>query len=126
MSDYDKMYQDQKEAGTLRHMAPRMLKLKKDEVVCGKYVGRELIKSKDSKMPDYHVYTFERVEEMVRFPVSGHFDKNMGALIKPGGVYAITFLGKQDIGKGKQFKEIDVMVLQDPPDEDNKTGVESA
>jgi len=126
MSDYDQMYQDQKEAGTLRHMAPRMLKLKKDEVVAGKYVGRELVKSKIAKYPDYYMYTFERVEEVVRFPISGHFDKNMGALIKPGGVYAITFLGKQDIGKGKQFKEIDVMVLQDPPDDDNDTGVESA
>lgn len=126
MSDYDKMYQDQKEAGALRHMAPRMLKLKRDEVVCGKYVRRELLKSKDSKMPDYFVYTFERVEETVRFPVSGHFDKNMGALIMPGGVYAITFLGKQDIGKGKQFKEIDVMVLQDPPEGDSGEVVESA
>lgn len=126
MSDYDKMYEEQKEAGTLRHMAPRMLKLKKDEPVAGKYMGRELLKSKDAKMPDYYVYTFERVEETVRFPVSGHFDKNMGALIQPGGVYAIVFLGKQDIGKGKQFKDIDVVVLQDPPDEDNGTGSESA
>jgi len=126
MSDYDKMYQDQKEAGTLRHIAPRMLKLKKDEVISGKYVGRELIKSKDPKMSDYYMYTFERVEDVVRFPVSGHFDKNMGALIQPGGVYAIVYLQMQQLGPKKQFKDVDVMVLQDPPEEDNETGVESA
>lgn len=115
--DYDKMYEEVKKSGNMRHMAPRQLKLKEGDVVVGKYLARELLKSKDSKMPDFYVYTFERTNETVRFPVSGVFDRGLGAQLKEGGIYALEYRGKLDIGKGKQMNEIDVIIISEPDDD---------
>jgi len=112
--DYDKLYEEAKEKGNLRHLAPRQIKLKEGDVIVGKYLGRELFKSKESKMPDFYIYTFERTDETVRFPISGAFDKNLGARLMEGGIYALDYRGKLDIGKGKSFKEIDVIVISEP------------
>jgi len=115
--DYDKMYEDVKKSGKERHMAPRQLKLKEGDVIVGKFIGRDLLKSKDSKMPDFYVYTFERTSETVRFPVSGAFDNSLGAQLKVDGIYALEYRGKLDIGKGKQMKEIDVIIISEPGDD---------
>lgn len=112
--DYDKMYEDVKKSGKVRHMAPRQIKFKQGDVIVGKFLGRELLKSKDSKMPDFYVYTFERSEETVRFPISGAYDKSDGANLKEGGVYALEYLGMLDLGKGKQFKEVDTIIITEP------------
>ena len=112
--DYDKMYAEAKAKGTARHLGPRQIKLKEGEVIVGQFLGRDLIKSKKPKMPDFYVYSFERTEETVRFPVSGAFDKGDGARLKVGGVYALEYMGKLDIGQGRQMKEIDVIVIAEP------------
>lgn len=112
--DYDKMYEEQKKAGTLKHMRPRQIKLKEGQVIVGKFLGREQFKSKDAKMPDYFVYTFERMEDTVRFPISGNYDKTDGESLIVEGIYAIDYKGKVDIGKGKQFKEVDTIIISEP------------
>jgi len=112
--DYDKMYEDAKASGNLKHMAPKQIKFAEGDVIVGKFLGRELIKSKEPKMPDFYVYTFERTEETVRFPVAGSYDKGDGALLKEGGVYALEFVGMRDIGKGKQWKEVDTIIITEP------------
>ena len=112
--DYDKMYEEAKAAGNLHHMAPRQIKFKEGDVICGKFLERELLKSKDSKMPDFYVYTFERNDETVRFPISGAYDKSDGANLKEGGVYALEYLGMLDLGKVKQFKEVDTIIISEP------------
>ena len=116
--DYDKMYEDVKKSGKVRHMAPRQIKFKEGDVIVGKFLSRELLKSKDPKMPDFYVYTFERSEETVRFPISGAYDKSDGANLKEGGVYALEYLGMLDLGKGKQFKEVDTIIITEPGDEE--------
>jgi len=112
--DYDAMYEEVKKSGKVRHMAPRQIKFKEGDVIVGKFVERELLKSKDPKMPDFYVYTFERSEETVRFPISGAYDKSDGANLKVGGVYALEYLGMLDLGKGKQFKEVDTIIITEP------------
>ena len=111
--DYDKMYEDAKKSGKLKHMAPKQIKFKEGDVICGKFLGREQMKSKDPKMPDYYIYTFERTEETVRFPISGSYDKGDGSLLKVDGVYALDFVGIRDIGKGKQWKEVDTIIISE-------------
>ena len=112
--DYEKQYEELKASGKARHMAPRQLKFKEGDVIVGKFLEREQLKSKDPKMPDFYVYTFERNEETVRFPVSGAYDKGDGANLKEGGVYALEYLGMLDLGKGKQFKEVDTIIISEP------------
>ena len=120
--DYDKMYADVKASGEVRHMRPRQIKFKEGDVIVGKFLGRELLKSKDPKMPDFYVYTFERTNETVRFPVSGVFDKSDGAALIENGVYALEYLGKLDLGKGKEMKEIDTIIISEPEDETEPGG----
>ena len=124
--DYDKMYEDAKASGKMRHMAPRQIKFKQGDVICGKFLERELLKSKDPKMPDFYVYTFERNEETVRFPISGAYDKSDCANLKEGGVYALEYLGMLDLGKGKQFKEVDTIIISEPGEKTEGVVTESA
>jgi len=120
--DYDKMYEEVKKSGKVRHMAPRQIKFNKGDIIVGQFLGRELLKSKDPKMPDFYVYTFERSEETVRFPISGAYDKSDGANLKVGGVYALEYLGMLDLGKGKQFKEVDTIIITEPGENGEEGG----
>lgn len=115
--DYDKMYEESKAAGTLKHMRPRFMKLKEGDVIAGRFLGRELVKSKDPKKPDYYIYNFERTNEEVRFPVSGHYDQNDGARLKEGGIYALEYRSKLDLDKGKTFKDVDTIIISEPGDD---------
>jgi len=119
-TDYDAMYEEVKKSGNVRHMRPRQIKFKEGDVIVGKFLGREELTSKDPKMPNFFVYTFERANETVRFPVSGVFDKNDGSNLKVGGVYALEYLGKLDLGKGKEMKEIDTIIISEPEDEEGE------
>jgi len=111
--DYDKLYEEAKKAGKLKHMAPKQIKFKEGDVICGKFLGREEMQSKDPKMGPYYIYTFERTEETVRFPISGSYDKGDGSLLKVDGVYALDFVGIRDIGKGKHWKEVDTIIISE-------------
>jgi len=125
--DYDKLVADAVASGKARHMAPKQIKLVLGDRIAGKFLGRELITSKNSKMPDFFVYTFERTEETVRFPVSGAFDKGQGSQLKEGGIYGLEYREKMDIGGGKTFKDIDVIVVSEPGEdiEEDEDGEEN-
>jgi len=124
--DYDKMYKEAKAAGNLHHMAPRQIKFKKGDVVVGKFLGREELKSKDPKMPDYYVYMFERNDETVRFPISGAYDRADGASLKEGGVYALEYLEMHQLGPKKQWKEVDTIIISEPGNGEEGVVTESA
>jgi hypothetical protein len=117
MADYEQMFEEAKKSGNLRHMRPQQIKLKEGDVIVGKFLGREAIKSKDTKMSDYYMYTFERTDQTVRFAVSGHYDTHDGAQLKVDGVYALEYRGKLDLDKGKTFKDVDTIIITEPKDE---------
>jgi len=124
--DYDKMYEEAKASGSLRHMTPKQIKFKKGDVIVGKFLERELLKSKDPKMPDYYIYIFEQNNETVRFPVSGAYDKADGASLKEGGVYALEYLEMHQLGPKKQWKEVDTIIISEPDDGGEGVVAESA
>jgi len=124
--DYDKMYEEAKASGNLHHMTPRQIKFNKGDVICGKFLNRELLKSKDPKMPDFYVYTFERKDETVRFPISGAYDKSDGSLLKEGGVYALEYLEMHQLGPKKQWKEVDTIIISEPDEATEGVVAESA
>jgi len=116
--DYEKLLKEAESAGTAKHLAPQMIRLKKGDTVVGTYLGRDEVESKDSKMPNYFMYRFECTQGPVRFKTSGSYDQGQGASLKIGGVYAIRYLDMVDLGNKKQFKELDTIILSEPGDDE--------
>ena len=116
--DYEKLLKEAESAGTAKHLAPQMIRLKKGDTVAGTYLGRDEVESKDPKMPNYFMYRFECTSGPVRFKTSGFYDQGQGAQLKIGGVYAIRYLEMVDLGKGKHFKELDTIILPKPGDDE--------
>jgi len=46
--------------------------------------------------------------------------------LKEGGVYALEYLGMLDLGKGKQFKEVDTIIISEPGEASEGVVTESA
>ena len=116
--DYEKLLKEAESAGTAKHLAPQMVRLKKGDTVVGAYLGRDEIESKDAKMPNYFMYRFECTQGPVRFKLSGSYDQGQGSQLKIGGVYAIRYLDMVDLGNKKQFKELDTIIITEPGDDE--------
>jgi len=121
--DYEELLKQGEKAGTVKHLAPQMIRLKKGDMIVGEYLGREELESKDSKMPNYFMYHFECTNGPVRFKLSGSYDQGVGVKLKIGGVYAIKYLNMVDLGNKKQFKELDTVIISEPSGQ--KNGVDS-
>lgn len=101
--------------GAAKAVSEQQLKLEEGQDLVGRFLERELIKSKKSRMPDFYRYRFELDEGPATVIFSNSFDKMDGARLKPGKIYFIKYEGKQNISGGRAFKRYTVFLI--PEDE---------
>ena len=104
-----------KSAGHIESLTARLIKWSKGTRVVGRYLGRELRKSKKAKLPDYYSYNIETDSGPMAFLGGQAFDANAGAKMVEGEIYDITFEGKVEIGGGHTFNQFTVLHIQAEP-----------
>jgi hypothetical protein len=97
----------QKEGKAERITASRVV-LKEKDVVFGRYLGRDLIESKDKKMKSSYSYRFEGDTGPFTMFMSSAFDDKHGESMQEGALYRVEYKGKLNISGGHTFKDFDV------------------
>lgn len=108
MRTYQKMYQDAVKTKVVKQLTPTFLKWEKEgQRVIGAFVSSNPVKGKLGLDP-YNQYIFETDEGMVKFSMGRNADGEVGGSLARGGVYAITYLGKDRIEGGRSVNRFTV------------------
>jgi len=98
---------------TVERLTTEIYKFVEGNILIGKFESRELIKSKDKKLPDFYRYYFDTDEGPVSVLFSGAFDRDTGAKLKGGCVYQFTHKGILKLAGNKQFKQIETLLISE-------------
>lgn len=102
---YKELLKAARDQNAARNLVAKYVKLDKEGVeVIGKYMGFVVIPAKKN-MPEYKQYLFDTDDGAVKFAPGNNFDGSTGAMMSVGGVYALTYKGKRDIGAGHKVNE---------------------
>jgi len=119
---YAEKFARMKEAGTLKRLAPKLLKFAEGMTIVGEYVTREIVKSKNDDIPDSYRYIVDTDDGLVSFFVSNAFDRSQGALLIEGKPYAFVNNGKIPWKEGQTMWDIAAFPLfGDNKDEEEET-----
>ena len=99
--------------GTVERLTTEIYKFVEGNVFVGKFQSRELVKSKDPKLPDFYRYYFDADDGPVSVLFSGAFDRDTGPKLKGGCVYQFTHKGTIQLGPKKQFKQIQTLLISE-------------
>jgi len=113
-------------AGSVERLTTEIYKFVEGNILIGKFINREIVKSTKKNLPDFYRYYFDTDDGPVSVLFAQAFDNDTGAKLKGGCVYQLTHKGKIDISGGRQFKQIETLLiseaeeheeeeLQDPP-----------
>lgn len=125
MSTYKEMYAKAKKEESLKQLTPVYQEWKKPEdQVIGAFISKGTVES-SAGGGQYYQYVFETDEGNVKFHMGRASDNDVGAVLVPGVIYAITFLGKEEISGGRRVNKFNVEELGPtgdfaPPASDNK------
>lgn len=90
---------------TARELAPVFVQWKEEgHTIVGRLLSKSTIKSRQSG-GEYTDYVVETDEGAVHFACGNQFDEKIGSSLTIGKVYAWTFNGKRDIGKGRRVND---------------------
>lgn len=106
--NYQEALAKAKKAGSVNRLSSNRKDLAIGDEIVGKFLHRDLIKSKQKEYPDSYRYSFDLDEGPADLFFSGHFDKTVGADFHEGCVYHIRYDDKLDIGKNQTFKKYTV------------------
>ncbi len=123
---YTERYKAAIAAKTARELAPVFLKFEEEgTTVVGKLLSKTTIKSRQSG-GSYNDYVVDTDEGTVHFACGNQFDERIGNSLGIGNVYAWTYKGKRDIGKGRRVNEfscqhvpVEGELFDVPPREEN-------
>ena len=102
---YGDAYKAAKAAKSTRELSPVFVKWEEEgQAVVGKLLNRSLVKSRQSGS-EYADYVVDTDDGVVHFACGNQFDEKVGNNLVPGKVYAWTFHGKRDIGKGRRVND---------------------
>lgn len=118
MNSYAEQYANAKKAGELRRLAPKLIKFEEGAVIVGRYVDREIVKSKNEEIPDSYRYIVDTDDGLVSFFISNAFDRSQGGLLKPDKVYAFENRGKVPWKETQSMWDIAVYPLNGEEDEE--------
>lgn len=104
--------------GSVERLTTEILKFEDGDTLIGKFLSRESVASKRKKLPDFFRYNFDTDNGPVNVLFSGAFDNDVGGRLKIGGVYQFKHKGLVKISDGRQFKQIETLLIAEP--EDNK------
>ncbi len=108
---YKQMYKDMKKANQVQKLDTDYVKFTKEgQSVLGCLVATIPTKGKMNK-GQYNQYLFETDDGPIKCAFGAAFDKQTLPLLHFGGVYNITYKGKEDIGAGQKVNRFEVLEL---------------
>ena len=94
--------------GSAVNLTPDFEKLRAvGDNVTGKYLSKTVIPAKNNK-PEYNQYVFDTDDGHVKFSLGSNADREIGASMEIGGIYSITFTGKESLTGGRTVNKFDV------------------
>jgi hypothetical protein len=104
------------------NIEPVFVKIESEgQEIVGRYLSRIEVKGKE-KMGNVFYYTFETDTGAVKTRFGQAFDNTMGAMLKAGTIYAITYKGKKDIGHNQTVRQYETLEIPDDVAEDPQPG----
>lgn len=111
---YQDMFEQAEKAKTGRALSAAYVEFKKAGTqIVGKLVSRNPVSSSQGE-GSYNQYLFETDKGMVKCALGTATDNEAGSMMGQGGVYSITFKGKEDIGRGRKINKFDIFEIQAP------------
>lgn len=104
--------------GAVERLTTEIYKFVEGNVLIGKFLSREKVLSKDKKLPDFFRYHIDTDDGPVSVLFSGAFDNDTGAKLKGGAVYQFTHKGNMKISGGREFKQIETLMIAAQPEHD--------
>lgn len=110
---YKKMYEEAQKTGAVKDLKPEFFKFEKEG---DSIIGRlKSIVHLDSSLTaeGYNHYIFETDEGMIKFPLSGYNDKEIGTQLRKNHVYYIEYKGTVKLEQGRKLKDFHVVEVKD-------------
>jgi len=99
------MYEKAAKEKGLKQLTPVYQEWKKpNDQVVGAFVSKGLVQS-SAGGGEYYQYVFETDDGNVKFHMGRASDTDVGAVLTPGVIYAITYLGKEEISGGRRVNK---------------------
>ena len=124
MQTYKQMYEKAQKDKSLKQLTPVYQEWKKpNDQIVGAFISKGEVES-SAGGGRYYQYVFQTDDGNVKFHMGHAADNDIGAVLTPGVIYAITFLGKEEISGGRRVNKFNVEELgtegsyvPDPPAE---------
>jgi len=100
-------------AKSVERLTTEIYKFVEGNILIGKFISREIVKSKKKDLPDFFRYYFDTDDGPVSVLFSQAFDNDTGAKLKGGCVYQMTHKGVIDISGGRHFKQIETLLISE-------------
>jgi len=112
---YKDQYKKAKEEKTLENVSPEFMKFtEKGAQIVGKFIASFPVKSTRGE-GYYNQYLFETDLGLVKFALGSATDKEISNIVFVGGVYAITYEGKEELTGGHTVNKFKVEQVAAPP-----------
>lgn len=109
--NYAAMYDQAMKDGRTRELSPVFFKwTEEDQTIIGKLIGRNLVKSR-AATGEYIDYVVDTDDGVRQFHCGSQFDERIGTTLTIGSVYAWTFKGKRDVGKGHRVNDFSCVAI---------------
>jgi len=105
---YQEMYQKRQEEGRIKDLTPEYVTFKEEgDSIVGRLIGvTDVISTLNEGT--YNQYLLETDEGMKKFALGNATDKEMINTLIVGGIYAITFEGKQQLKGGRRVNKFSI------------------
>lgn len=113
---YQDLYNDAVKAKTVKEMGAKYKEFKKDgDNVIGRLLHKNQVQSRQGGVP-YNQYLFDTDEGKVKFALGSATDGDAAAMMGIGGIYAVTYHGKEKLSTGRTMNKFSIGKIQSPPE----------
>ena len=111
MQTYKEMYEKAQKEHSLKQLTPVYQEWKKpNDRIIGSFISMGEVESSGGG-GRYFQYVFATDDGNVKFHMGRAADNDVGASLTPGVIYAITYLGKEEISGGRRVNKFNVEEL---------------
>ena len=108
MSTYKEMYEKAVKDKAVKQLTPVYQEWKKpQDRVIGSFISKGEVSS-SAGGGSYYQYVFETDDGNVKFHMGRAADTDVGAVLTPGIIYTITYLGQEEIKGGRRVNKFNV------------------
>lgn len=113
---FREQYNAAEKAKTTVKLSAKYIEFKdKGQVIIGRFIRSNAVQS-SLGVGTYLQYLFNTDEGMVKFALGRATDAEAGAMLVVGGVYSITYKGKEKLAGGRQLNVFEVVQIEVPAD----------